>query len=158
MLRAEPSPDAEPVILLLTDGDAYDDEGEILDSIAVATSAGVRLWTAGLGTEAGAPLAEPGSGPPLLDETGAPVVVRMNEPLLRRIAEAGGGSYHDASDERGLRALVDDLTGVARTAESEDEPPSLAFWLMLLGLPLLLWEGAVDSGRLKPRGQEEDGP
>lgn len=155
-LEARRRPDAEPVILLLTDGDAFDDEASILDSVSVAASEGVRLWTAGVGTAAGAPLSEPGSRNPLLNEDGAPVVVRLNEPLLRRIAEAGGGSYHDVSDERGLGALLDDLTGVARNTGSKDKELRWAFWLTLFGLPLLLWEGAADSGRPRARGQGEE--
>ena len=152
-------PSAEPVILLLTDGEAHDGAAGVLDSVAVAATDGVRLWTAGLGTEEGGPLAEPGSdGTVVVDADGTPVVARMNETLLRDIAAAGGGRYHDVSDERGLRALLDDLTGIARDTGSEDGGPGPAFWLTLVGLALLLWEGTTDSGRrLRPMGGGEEG-
>ena len=157
-LESRRRPAAEPVILLLTDGEAHDDGAGVLDSVAAAATDGVRLWTAGLGTEAGGPLAEPESeGTFLVDANGTPVVARMNEPLLRDIAATGGGSYHDVSDERGLRALLDDLTGVARDTDAEDGSSRLALWLTLLGLALLVWEGTADSGRrLKPSTTREE--
>ena len=152
-------PAAEPVILLLTDGEAHDGAAGVLDSVAVAATDGVCLWTAGLGTEAGGPLVEPGSeGTFLVDADGTPVVARMNETLLRDMAAGGGGSYHDVSDEGGLRALLDGLTGVTRDTGSEDGGSRPAFWLTLLGLALLLWDGTTDSGRrLRPVGRGEEG-
>ncbi len=141
--------DAEPAILLLSDGESYVDRGSILDSVAVATDGGVRLWTGGVGTARGTPLVRPGSGEPLLDEAGAPVVTRLDEALLRSMAGAGGGSYHDVSQDRGLRALLDEIAGEAREP-TQEQPTDLAFLLSLLALPLLFWEGTADSPHRLP--------
>ncbi len=141
-------PEAEPAILVLSDGEVHDDPGAVLDSVAAATGDGVRLWTGGLGTPGGAALLRPGSlDDPLLDETGAPVVAAMDEALLRRMVSTGGGGYHDVSDDGGLRALLDELAGTGRATATAPTGPGPAFWLALLAMPLLLWEGAGDSQR-----------
>jgi Ca-activated chloride channel family protein len=150
-LDARLRPDAEPAILLISDGEGFG-EAAVLDSVRVATSGGVRLWTAGIGTDAGATLIRPGSpGDALLDETGTPVVARMNAPLLREMAEAGGGRYFDVTDEAGLRTMLDHLAGASRAEAPVEGGPGLVFWLTLVALPLLLWEGTADSSRALAR-------
>lgn len=148
---------ADAVILVLSDGESYADPASVLDSVAVATAGGVRLWTGGVGTPHGAPLGRAGSpGEPLLDDAGAPVVAGMDEELLRLMAREGGGAYHDVSGEAGARALVEDLAGGAREPGGAGRGPLLPFWLTLLTLPLLLWEGSADAPhRMRLRSAEE---
>ena len=144
VLEARPRADAERVILLLTDGEGQEDELSVVDSVALAASDGIRIWVAGLGTQAGAELNRPGSqGAPFLGDDGAPVLARLNEPLLRRISEVGMGEYVDASGASGLRDL---LSRLRRAQDETRGPMSLAFWLTLLALSLVLWEGVIDVG------------
>ena len=139
-------PRATPLILLLTDGEVHGEEGAVLDSVAAAATDDVVIWTARVGTDAGGPLTVPGAdGIPVVDEGGSQVVAGSNEPLLRRIASAGGGAYYDVNDDRGLRRLVDDLGDLGRGSGDAPTPVNFAFWLALLALPCVLWEGAVDS-------------
>jgi Ca-activated chloride channel family protein len=144
LLEAQPRVDAERVILLLSDGESQEDEQSVVDSVALVAADGIRIWAAGLGTEAGAELIRPGSqGAPLLDDDGIPVITGLNESLLRRISDVGRGEFVDVSGESGLRNLL----GRLRRAQDEgDGPMSLMFWLTLLALSLVLWEGVMDAG------------
>jgi hypothetical protein len=85
---------------------------------------------------------------PLVDEGGAPVASSLNEPLLREVAEAGGGRYVDVTSEDGLESLV---AGLRELSGDRDEPPpppiDAAFLLVLLAIPLFLWEAVLDVGR-----------
>ncbi len=141
-------PDATPVILLLTDGEAHGEEGSVLDSVAVAALDDVSIWAARLGTSQGGPLVQPGTEDvPLLDEFGEQVVATSDGQLLRSIASAGGGAYYDASDERGARALVEEVSALGRSVGDDDAPTNVTFWLLVMALPLLIWDGLADSGR-----------
>ena len=138
-------PEAQQVILLITDGEGHEDETAVLDTSAAA-GAGIRIWTAGIGTTAGSELTTLGPDPvPAVGDDGEPVVSRLNEGLLRRIANAGGGGYRNVSGRAGLRAL---LAGFRR-AEAESalagETVGAALWLVLLALPLLFVEGKMDA-------------
>lgn len=150
-LDSRPRPGARRAILVLSDGGAHEDLATILDAATTAAAEGVPLWTAGLGTTSGVPLTtETG---PVLDRVGRPVVAALDEALLREIAAAGNGDFHDVSDEQGLGAL---LTGLgALDDEPGDEggdPVDASFLLTLLAVPLLLWEGGLDAGRLQRSG------
>lgn len=147
-LDARRRPDASGVIILISDGEIHGEASEVIDSTSWAAADGVQVWTASLGTTGGAPLPDPAvEGASLRDDEGATVMTRMNEALLRDVASAGGGNYYGATSERGVRALLGDLTDITGAISTADGRPRLAFWLTLLALPLLLLEGAVDAGR-----------
>lgn len=156
-LDARPRAGARRAILVLSDGEGHEDVGTVLEAARSASSDEVPIWTAGIGTPGGAQLdAETG---PFLDQGGSPVIARLDEGLLREIATAGRGEYRDVSDDRGLRDLLADLGTLDTPAEGgEGTPLDASFWLTLLALPLLLWEGGLDAGRVglrpTPRGAE----
>jgi Ca-activated chloride channel family protein len=154
-LDARVRPGARRAILLVSDGGAHDEEAAVLAEARTTAAAGVEVWTAGLGSERGAEL-ETQLGP-VLDAAGAPVVVRLDEALLTRVAAAGGGRYERAGDDRGVRALVDGLAGPDGTPASQRSMPrDPAFLLALLALPLILLEGAWDAGRARMRPRPVD--
>ena len=139
-------PEAQQVILLITDGEGHENETQILDAASAAAAAGVRVWTAGVGTSGGSELATLDPDPlPVLGDDGEPVVSRLNESLLRRIASAGEGGYRNVSGGAGLRSLL----GVFRRAGTESTPGGeavgAALWLVLLAIPLLFIEGRLDA-------------
>ena len=97
---AEPGKPTGGLIVLLTDGEDHD-EGAV-DAIREAAWAGWMTHVVGLGTDAGGPI-------PILtssgrevkrDEAGEPVRTRLNRALLRELATAGGGAFHDLGRER----------------------------------------------------------
>lgn len=140
-------------IVLLTDGEVHDAEGAVLDSVAVATRDGVRLWTAGVGTGSGGPVPAPGQDGAPLVEGGVPVVSRMNADLLGRAAQAGGGAFHDVSDDAGVDRLIEELGGAVGAASADRSLPDPAWWLTLLGLVALVAEGVSDRGRRPTRAE-----
>ena len=134
------------VILLVTDGDAHEDQLAVTDTAAIAGDDDVSIWVAGIGTRDGALLAGSPDGPPIADEDGNPVVATLNEDLLRRIGAAGNGGYVNVSADRGLRDL---LGHFRRVREGEGDAAGLtdiATWLMLLSVGLLLLDGILDAG------------
>lgn len=155
-LASRPRDGARRVILVVTDGGAHDGESAVLAEAAEAAEDGVEVWTAGLGSQRGAEL-ESASGP-LLDAAGMPVVARLDEELLRRLAAAGRGRYERVDDDRGVRALVTGLQGAAGTPATDGTVPrDVTLILALLALPLLLLEGALDSGRRAARAPSDRG-
>jgi Ca-activated chloride channel family protein len=143
-LESRPSEDARQVVLLITDGGGEANEAA-LDNAAWLQEGGFEVWVAGLGSDTGTPLFVEGA--PLLNE-GAPVVASLNEPLLRDIAAAGGGRYVDVTRDDGFEALLADLRDASGDTEGPPPPPvDAAFLLVLLAIPLFLWEAAADLGR-----------
>ena len=144
----------ERVILLVTDGEAHEDEFAVADSAAMAAAGDVRIWVAGIGTVEGAVPGEDGAGAPVTDENGAPVVSRLNERLLRGVARAGGGGYLDASSDRGLSELAARFRRVPEDGEGSGGPRDPASWLTLLALLLVAADGLMDrpgTAPLRPR-------
>ena len=85
----------QKVLFMVTDGE--DHEEGVDEAAALIRESGIRLMVAGVGTESGVALKDPSSGLVRLDAEGRPVVTRLNEPLLRSIAEKAGGVYLGSS-------------------------------------------------------------
>lgn len=142
-----------PLLLLLTDGEDQGSRDAILDSVTVAATAGVVVWTAGIGSEGGTPLFAPGTDDvPMLDGSGEPVTTRANTDLLRDIAVAGGGAFHDLSSPADARRLVDDLRDLGGPVAPEGPPTrSPVTLLLLVAFALLVTDALLDAGRLRRR-------
>jgi Ca-activated chloride channel homolog len=89
---------ASAAIVLLTDGE-NNQRPDPLDAARAAAERGVRIFTVGLGTEAGT----------TLEVEGFRVHSRLDEPALRQIAEMTDGAYFAASDQDQLNAIYDDI-------------------------------------------------
>jgi Ca-activated chloride channel family protein len=153
-LDSRPRAGARRAVLVVSDGGAHDDEAAVVEAAREVAAAGIEVWTAGLGSERGAPM-ETETGP-VLDASGAPVSVRLEESLLRRVADMAHGRYERVGDDRGLRALVGGLQGsAAAQAPTRSEPLDATLLLTLLALPLMLLEGALDSGRGRRRPRSD---
>ena len=160
-LDARREPGRERVILLVTDGEAHEDEFAVADSAALAAGGDVRVWVAGIGTVEGAVVGEDGARAPVTDDSGAPVVSRLNERLLRGVARAGGGGYLNASGDRGLAELADRFRRVPEDGEGSGGPGDAATWLSLLALVLVAADGMMDrpgAAPLRPRPQGPRAP
>lgn len=83
-------------VVLVSDGDfSEDDRDRLRDVVLLARKEGVRISTVGVGTEAGAmvPRRDGAPGDAGLDEQGQPMVSRLDAPLLKWLADEGGGEY-----------------------------------------------------------------
>jgi Ca-activated chloride channel family protein len=129
---APPPPTPTPVppgtfssamIVLLTDG-----ENNIPpDPLAVAQLAaerGVRIYTVGVGSPAGADL----------DIDGFVVHTQLDEPLLQMIAQVTGGAYYNAADEDDLQAIYSDID-----PQLVIKPEKMEVTSLLAGASLLVW-------------------
>lgn len=116
-------------LLLLSDGEATREEEELAAALEVARDLGAPIHAIGVGTVEGGRIPLPAAGPVealtdvagaagarraegpwLRDASGAPVVSRLEEDVLRRIAAATGGIYVPGT-EAGVDALVRRLPG-----------------------------------------------
>ena len=145
-LETRPSEDGRQAILVISDGDVYEDEDVLVLAAADAAARGFEVWIAGLGSEAGSPISI--AGEPVLDAASRAVRTSQNADLLSAMAEAGQGRYEDITEDGGLDSLVDDLRDLSGDSrEGPAEPFDTTALFALLAIPLLLWEGVVDARR-----------
>ena len=104
-------------IIVISDGESFEDDGEA--AARVAAGEGIVVNTIGLGTLAGAPIPER-RGEQVLgfkkDKEGNTVISKLNEDMLRRVAEAGNGEYVLATNSgTGIEAMVERLRSMDQT-------------------------------------------
>jgi Ca-activated chloride channel family protein len=139
-------------IVLISDGDALEPRDSVLAAARLAARAGFVVHTLGAGTPAGAQVPDIDwatgrrRGYKTDPETGRTAVSRLDEPLLREIASASGGTAARLSDARAVDRLVARLPagagGAPRAGTLGYEWP--------LGLALLLLAGdAVGERRIR---------
>jgi Ca-activated chloride channel homolog len=99
-------PDRHKVLVILSDGE--DLQGDAATAAAEAARASVVIYTVGVGTPAGeiVPIKQDGRRQAMLDPDGQPVHSRLDEPMLRRLAQITGGAYAALGPSgRGLEEL-----------------------------------------------------
>jgi Ca-activated chloride channel family protein len=105
------------VLLIVSDGE--DHGGRVDEAVAAARSAGIRTYTAGAGTAAGAQVADvdPQTGEIIPRvSNGSPVITRLDAAALEGMATAGGGRYVQLSGEgRPLTTLASDFASLDAT-------------------------------------------
>ena len=93
-------------IIVITDGENHEDDP--VEAAKQAAEMGVRVFTIGVGSPEGKPI--PMDGELLKDRNGEIVVTRLDENVLKEVAEAGNGVYVRAGNsEFGLNPIIDDI-------------------------------------------------
>lgn len=94
LLRAA-GQEGDKAIILMTDGEAFEDNENIMSEARKAGQAGIEVITVGFGTEEGStiPIIENGIETQKRDVEGRVVVTRYSADLLRRVAEEAGGVF-----------------------------------------------------------------
>ncbi|HKW79153.1 MAG TPA: VWA domain-containing protein [Candidatus Limnocylindria bacterium] len=123
-----PSTARSKVVVLLTDGQNNTGDITPLDAAQIAKSLGIRVYTIG---------AVPASGRPGGD---------VDEALMKRMADFGGGQYYRASDETALRNVYREIEALEKARvgsrgfiETTDASlPFIAMGAGLLALELVL--------------------
>jgi Ca-activated chloride channel family protein len=123
-------------ILLITDGE--DHSGDAVEAAEEAAERGIRIYTIGIGSEAGEPIPVPDGFKK--DRQGDVVLSALDAETLERIALATGGEFHRATTgELELDRIYDSLS---RLEEKELASRSFTQWeerfQFPLGLALLL--------------------
>lgn len=132
-------------VVLLSDGEALEEDAAIGQAIQRSRRLGIAVHTVGIGTEAGdrIPEIDPRTRKILgykTDPYGNQVVSRLNEQLLRGIAQQTGGTYFHADQAGGTGALLRTLRDLQRTAgdqRSRTERQDRTGWFIALALLLL---------------------
>ncbi len=128
------------VIILITDGENHED-----NALAVADRAkemGIRIFTIGIGTPEGAPIEIGGEF--IKDENGDMVVSKLNEEMLRQIAERTDAAYVRATkQDLGLDEIVHTINEMEKSEFSTvrfEEYNELFQYLIGAALLLLIFE------------------
>jgi Ca-activated chloride channel family protein len=143
-------------IVLVTDGDALEERGQVIRAASVAARAGVPVHAVGIGTPRGGPVPhfDPVSGRregyKRDPETGETAVSRLGHDLLREVARRTGGVYRPLRSPADVEWVVDAVRTVpagrgasrAGTAPGNRYEWFLGAALLLLALDSLLAERA----------------
>ncbi|MCM1093849.1 MAG: VWA domain-containing protein [Bacteroides sp.] len=131
-----PSEDMQKAIIVITDGESFDD-----DPIAAAKSAaeqGVQVDVIGLGSTKGALIPIGRNGQFLKDDEGNPVTTRLNEEMAKQIAQTGNGIYVQGASSSVVNDVAEQLDTLAKSniervvyAASAEQFPVFA-WLALV--------------------------
>ena len=127
-------------LLIITDGDF--DEPDLAPRLQAFAAAGVRVHVLGIGTPEGDAVPDR-NDIWIRDNSGQVVVSSLNEPLLKLMAEAGGGIYQRADyRQQDTRRILEEVKAQALPRGEADEHTRVwnerFYWLAGLALVLLL--------------------
>jgi Ca-activated chloride channel family protein len=137
------------VIILLTDGDCNAGVVDPREAALIAAESGIRLYTIGIGRNGTVPF-------PQEDAFGNRVLVpaqfRIDEDLLREMAQTGRGRYFHASDSDGLAQVYAEIDKLEKSKLEEtkySEYTELYRWLAVPGLAVILLVGVLLETRFR---------
>lgn len=125
------------VVVLFTDGE-NNQEPDPAMAAEIAADLGVRVYTVGIGTTAGANI----------EVEGMTVHTALDEQILQFIAGETGGAYYNAGNEEDLRRIYNDIEPQLSLKPEEMEMTSIFAGLGMVifligGMLSLLWFGHV---------------
>ncbi len=136
---------ASRAIVVVTDGE--DHEPGAIKEAQEARAAGIRVYTVAAGSAEGDLLrtTDPYGNPVFIrDERGNPVRSRLNEKLLREVAEAGNGFFVSLKDAQAMRTLYDRGVGTLPRGDFASgmmrRPRERYQWPLAVAMGLLLFE------------------
>lgn len=141
-------------LIVMSDGEAFEEESEILEAARRARQAGISLVTVGFGTTRGStiPIRENGRLTEKRDEAGEIVITRYQPDILRATAEAAGGTFIAAEETdkaSRVRQAIESLQASGSTVQV-GRTGTPRFQLFLLPAVLLL---LIDLWRTERRGR-----
>ena len=149
--------EAERAIIVMSDGEGFEDQEEVLSEAKRAADAGTSVITVGFGTPQGAtiPVRENGLVTQKKDQSGQVVVTRYSPDLLKAAAEAGNGVFVPPTDPDRAASVRQLLARLRTEQRSLTRGTNLAqrFQLFLIpGLLLLL----IDTFLATRRGRRRE--
>ena len=111
--------ESSKAIIIISDGEDHENDAA-MEAARAAAKKGIRIYTIGMGLPDGAPIPEYNQYGRMLgykkDKSGNTIVTRLDEDMLRRIAEAGGGMYVRANNSNvGLEKIYNDISKMDKT-------------------------------------------
>ena len=138
-------------LIIITDGEDHD--GEALKQAVAARDDGIFLFTVGVGTPKGSfiPISIRGREDYKRDQSGQPVRSKLNEDMLREIAQKGGGSYFHITDgetvAKALKGRIEQMEKRELEVRSFTEYNSYFQYFLGAGLLLLVVEFLISYRR-----------
>ena len=139
-------------LIIITDGEDHD--GDANEEAAAARDDGIFLFTVGVGTSNGSfiPINVRGREDYKRDNTGQPVRSKLNEEMLREVAESGDGSYFHISEgnavAEGLKNRIEQMEKRELEVRSFTEYNSYFQYFVAAGLLLLIIEFLISYRRV----------
>jgi Ca-activated chloride channel family protein len=137
------------VMILLTDGDNNAGAVDPREAAKIAHESGIKLYTIGIGRNGIVPI-------PQEDEFGQRVLVsarfRIDEELLRAMAQTAGGEYFHASDSESLTQVYSQIDNLEKSQFEEakySEYTELFPWFAGAGLGLVLLVNVLRETRFR---------
>ena len=130
-------------LLVLTDGESFADADVEAEARRLG-KAELPIYILGVGTTSGAPVPD-GMGGLLQGDRGQTVISRLDQTLLRRLAQVSGGAYSDLRpDDADWHTLLNAMTAKLQPYQNDDRAwRDLPLFPYLIGVAclLLLWQG-----------------
>ncbi|NND09383.1 MAG: VWA domain-containing protein [Saprospiraceae bacterium] len=136
-------------LIIISDGEDHD-----ADAIAAAANAhsnGMLIFTVGIGTEQGSfiPIIVRGARDWKRDASGQPIQTKMNEGLLRDVAQQGGGQFFRLNGTsaviNALEERIDNLEKEEFEERSFAEYESFFQWFLGMAILLILLQWVLDN-------------
>jgi len=103
------------VLLLISDGEDHNDNA--LAMAEAAKESGIVIMTVGIGSSEGAPLMMGAQGQAITDENGEVVISKLNEELLKNIAQTTNGAYVHLDN---VSTAADNIVSAINKMEKKD--------------------------------------
>jgi Ca-activated chloride channel homolog len=137
------------VIVLISDGEDFGEETE--EVAQDVEDDDIRLFTLGIGTKAGSPInAARGYK---TDKEGKPVITKLNDEPLRKLAARAGGQYFELSDAKNevakLIHTINDIEGEVRESRYVDVAANRYYYFLIFGLVLLCLDVLINVKTMK---------
>jgi Ca-activated chloride channel homolog len=142
---------ADRALVVMTDGEGFEIQDEVIAAAKRAADNSVSLVTVGFGTAQGStiPVRENGAMTQKKDENGQIVVTHYRPELLQAAATAANGTFipAEATDKAArIKSALSRLRTQARTTQTGDNLTPRYQWFLLPAI-LLLWLDTVLGGR-----------
>ena len=150
---------SDRALVLMSDGEAFEDPSEMRAAAARAAQNGIVIVTVGFGTAQGStiPVQEGDVTVPKRDENNEIVITRYNSEHLRLIAEAGNGTFIDAAvtdKATRVRSALQTLRRANRSISAAGTTRTPRFqWFVAPALLLLLLDTWLADRRSRARGR-----
>ena len=146
----------DKAIVLMSDGEGFDNADEVLAEARRARQMGLRVITVGFGTRAGStiPIVENRVTTQKRDENGNIVVTHYQPDLLKAIADEAKGDFIDAGapDRAGrIRLALNNLHANPRSVVSGENLGVQYQWFVLAALVLLAFDTFAQTRRRRRR-------
>ena len=141
-------------IIIISDGEDHENDAA-MEAAKAAAKKGIHIYTIGMGLPDGAPIPEYNQYGRMMgykkDRGGSTIITRLDEEMLRRIANAGNGLYVRANNSNvGLEQIYGDISKLDKTeietqvfTDYEDQFQ----WFVGAAIILLLIEIFMSSGK-----------